>query len=110
MEPVIDSPINDHHSPVIIKDEAEFNTNHVFEANGQAVTFQKGPVAECGVNGLHNEHVVAMVIKRLQDFQNSPYACEENQEALEHFEKGLDALLRRTSKRKARGVEGTHAI
>ena len=46
------------------------------------VLFQDGPVAEVGVNGCHNEDLIAIVIDRLQHFQRGDFACRENALAL----------------------------
>lgn len=69
--------------------------------------FQKGPIKENGVNGCHQEDLLAIVIDRLQCFQAGEYACDDNQEALEHIEKAMECLNRRTEERQKRGVEGT---
>lgn len=76
----------------------------------QEVKFQCGPIKEAGVNGVCNEDLINMVIDRLKHFQNSPYACEENAQAIRHFTEGLMWLRKRTSDRELRGVEGTHAV
>ena len=74
------------------------------------VLFQNGPIPEAGVNGITQEVLLAIVADRLRSFQAGPYACIENQNALEHVEAAMEALLARTRKRMARGVEGTHVI
>lgn len=74
------------------------------------VKFQCGPIKEAGVNGVANEDLINMVIDRLKGFQNSKYACEENAEALKHFQEGLMWLRKRTLDRELRGVEGTNKI
>lgn len=68
--------------------------------------FQNGPIQERGVNGVQQEHLLAIVADRLQSFQAGPFANAYNQEALEHVLAALDALHRRTRDRLARGVEG----
>jgi len=83
------------------------------DGNNTVVTevhFQEGPIKECGVNGCMNEDLIHMVVARLEGFQNSPYQCDENAEALEHLLNALKALRIRTDKREVRGVEGTHTI
>jgi len=72
------------------------------------IWFQNGPILEASVNGVTQEALAAIIIDRLESFQSGPFACEENQIALEHFKAGLAALQDRTKKRMARGVEGTH--
>ncbi len=74
------------------------------------VEFQKGPIKEPGVNGIHNEDLIAIVIDRMEGFQSGDYECSENQTALEHLRKALEALNDRTASREKRGVEGTHTI
>ena len=98
------------------KEYRKFNAPHHFyvkDKNGNtvcAVDFQEGPIKENGVNGCSNEDLVLMIITRLESFQNSDYACEENQKAIDYFMKGIDALRERTNKRISRGVEGTSTI
>lgn len=71
------------------------------------VRFQRGPVKECGVNGVTNEALFAVVIDRLEKFQAGPFACAENASALWYLKGALRKLDERTAKRVARGVEGT---
>jgi len=70
------------------------------------VNFQKGPVKENGVNGCHQEDLIAIVIDRLQCFQAGDFACSENAEALKKLQEALLWLNSRTADRQARGVEG----
>lgn len=72
--------------------------------------FQNGPIAEVGANGITQEALLAVVIDRLQSFQQGKYACEENATALAKIQEALDVLHQRTKARLARGVEGTHAV
>lgn len=67
------------------------------------VDFQCGPIKENGVNGVSNEDLLLMVITRLQHFQQSKYACEENAEAIEGIMIAVEALRRRTNKRIEKG-------
>ena len=71
------------------------------------IRFQEGAIKVHGVNGVTNEDLIAMVIKRLECFQETKYACEDNKEALHGLRKALYHLTARTRERKARGVEGT---
>lgn len=75
-----------------------------------AVNFQEGPIKECGVNGVCNEDLIAMVICRLEGFQNSEFKCRENAMAIIKLEERLMWLRKRTQDREARGVEGTHTV
>lgn len=72
------------------------------------IHFQEGPIQEHGVNGISGESLIAVNIDRLRGFQAGPYASADNAEALHHLEMAMLALQRRTLKRIARGVEGTH--
>lgn len=74
------------------------------------ISFQNGPIAEAGVNGLTQEALLAIVIDRLQAFQKGPYSCRENALALTKLEEAKLWLFSRTMERMTRGVEGTHKI
>jgi len=62
------------------------------------------------VNGVCNEDLIAMVITRLEHFQESEFACRENALAITKLEEALLWLRKRTMGREQRGVEGTHTI
>lgn len=72
------------------------------------LSFQNGPIAEVGVNGITQEALIAICIDRLRSFQAGPYACRENALALTKLEEAQMWLLSRTRARMARNVEGTH--
>lgn len=74
------------------------------------VHFQEGPIKECGVNGVCNEDLVAMVICRLEHFQKGKFACRENALAITKLEEALLWLRKRTMGREQRGIEGTNKI
>jgi hypothetical protein len=74
------------------------------------IYFQNGPVKEFGVNGLHQEDLLAVVIDRLKSFQAGPFSCRENAIALTKCEEALHWLNHRTSLRQRRGVEGTNVL
>lgn len=74
------------------------------------IEFQRGPIKEVGVNGLTNEALLAILIDRMEGFQSSPFACEENAVALAHLEQAMAAFHVRTKAREARGVEGTNVV
>lgn len=73
------------------------------------ISFQNGPIAEHGVNGVTQEALLAIVADRLRSFQAGPYACRENAVALTKIDEAVMWLQRRTIARMARGVEGTSA-
>lgn len=88
----------------------------------QHLSFQNGPIAEDGFNGISNEALLAVLIDRMRGFQghneptqaglhnkpSAPFACRENAIALTHLEAALMWLQKRTRGRLVRGVEGTH--
>lgn len=74
------------------------------------IRFQNGPIKEAGINGITHENLVAILIDRFEGFQTGPYACAENAEVLELFQRAQTAMKRRTEARLARGVEGTHKV
>lgn len=71
------------------------------------VLFQNGPINEVGVNGVTHEALLAILIHRMECFQNGDYACDENKSALVHLQAALDSMKARTLARMKRGVEGT---
>ena len=70
--------------------------------------FQNGPIGEVGVNGITHEALLAILIDRFRSFQEGPYACHENANALGYLVLAQQAMRQRTLARMARGVEGTH--
>ena len=74
------------------------------------ISFQNGPVKESGINGCHQEDILAIVIHRLQSFQKSEFVCRENALALTKCEEALHWLNHRTNERINRRVEGTTKI
>jgi len=110
------------YTAVFAADHPEHNANHTYQvftavAGGgavgtaiQTVQFQKGAIKEHGINGVMNEDLIAMVIDRLESFQNSPFKCRENALAITKLEEALHWLRHRTTKRENRGVEGTHVV
>jgi hypothetical protein len=87
------------------------NPESATEENWQTVLtnvrFQNGPIQENGVNGCHDEDLIAIVIDRLEGFQSGDYRCRENAVAIIKLEGALLWLRKRTMDREARGVEGT---
>jgi hypothetical protein len=76
-------------------------------AEHATILFQQGPINVCGVNGVTQEVLLAIVIDRLRSFQQGPYSCRENALALTKCEEALHWLQQRTLDRMRRGVEGT---
>lgn len=115
MRKIIDhiaNPLNDRIEITAMDEPGAGGAHHYYAVdvagseNGLDVHFQKGPIAEAGVNGVTQEVLLAIVIDRLRSFQAGPFACKESGEALAHAEQSLDWLKQRTKARMARGVEG----
>lgn len=74
----------------------------------QRIRFQNGPIRESGYNGNSHEALLAILLDRMESFQKGPYACHDNQIALDHLQGARLWLHKRTMDRVARSVEGTH--
>lgn len=72
------------------------------------IGFQRGTVADEGVNGVTVEALLAIVMDRLEYFQSGPLQNNPTGVALSHCHKALESLKRRTADRIKRGVEGTY--
>ena len=112
--------LSNNYTRVFHEDEFTNNAPHHFKVYESVrtpepkllaeVDFQEGPIKEAGVNGVNNEDLIAMVICRLNYFNQSSFACEENSKAILKLEEALLTLRARTNKREKRGVEGTHIV
>jgi hypothetical protein len=74
------------------------------------ISFQNGPIKEFGINGCHNEDLLAIVIDRLESFQKGSFACRENALALTKIQEAMHWLNHRTNDRIVRNVEGTNIL
>jgi len=74
------------------------------------IRFQTGPLKEAGLNGISDEALLAIVVDRLEGFNEGPYRCRENSLAITHIQEALHWLQHRTNSRQRRGVEGTHQV
>ncbi len=72
------------------------------------IYFQEGPIKENGVNGIHNEDLIAIVLDRLEGFQSGEFRCRENAIAITKLEEAMLWLNYRTQLRINAGVEGTN--
>ncbi len=85
----------------------------VSTGKGATISWQHGPLGRGNArrepNGAFVEDVIQMVIGRIEFYQQSRFACEDNEEALRGLRSAADALDRRTRDRENRDVEGTHA-
>lgn len=74
------------------------------------LNFQRGPIAELGVNGINNEDLINIVVDRLQHFQETEYKCRENALAITKLEEALLWLRCRTMRRENEGKLGTSKV
>ncbi len=118
---VVEGDAANHQVTITVRDEpGSGGANHIYgiewptkddpdtEVGQLLVLFQNGPIKECGVNGVTDQSLVALVIDRYRGFQSGQYSCDDNAEALAHLEAFMECSKRRTKARIARGVEGTH--
>lgn len=89
---------------------SRFNGGFEASFSRTIILFQNGPINEVGVNGITHEALLAIVAHRMKSFQDGPFACKENEMALQKVEEALMWMHKRTLKRMNRGVEGTHKV
>lgn len=107
------NPANDVIGITVLDEPGQGGANHEYavkisDDKTTIISFQNGPINEVGVNGITQEVLIAILIDRLQSFQNGPFKCRENAIALTHLETAKLWLFSRTLERMQRGVEGTH--
>lgn len=71
------------------------------------VVFQNGLPKDVGINGCRVTDVIEVAIERLQRYQSGPLACAENDAAIRHMERALEAMHLRNQRRKDQGVFNT---
>lgn len=71
----------------------------------QHITFQQGDPAK-GINGISKVALLVILKDQLINLQAGPFACEENDIAMKHLNKAIDALKKRTADRIQREVIG----
>lgn len=95
-------------------DDANHPTGGSVDGIGIAIRWQNGPLGNGAKrqkpNGAFVEGVIQAAIQRLQFYQESEFACKENEMALVSLRDALHVLNLRTSARMARNVEGTHSV
>ena len=86
----------------------------VSTGRGFTISWQHGPLGRDGTrqepNGAFVEDVIQAVIGRIECYQSSQFACQENADALVALYEAAKRLDDRTKDREARLVEGTHAV
>lgn len=79
---------------------------------GLQIIWQDGPLGRGAdrikPNGAFVETVIAAAMDRLEYYQRSRFACDENRKALKYLARALGQLEQRTQRREAYGIEGTH--
>ena len=79
---------------------------------GFCISWQNGPLGRGEErkepNGAFVEDVIQAVIGRIEFYEQSDFACDENKAALRQLREAAAALDRRTRDREKREVEGTH--
>ena len=103
--------VADDRDPAIGGNMSHNYTIECTDANGDIVRlgevhFQRGAVLEHGLNGVTNEHLIAVCIDRLEGAQEGPFASADNEAAIVALKAASEALAKRTRDRMARGVEG----
>lgn len=96
---------------VVEYDEKEDAGRIAYYDNGwkinQDIQFQHGPIGDNGINGIQNEELIELLIKRLRSL-NVRLSCRENSLAITKLEEALLWLGQRTLIRQVQGVEGTN--
>lgn len=97
----------------IRRGEVEYNSPSYYEIKNketdgviQPIKIQKGAVKDCGLNGIFIEDLILICIDQLEHFQNSEFACEENEDTLRHLRDALYSTRSRQYSRSLRGVQG----
>lgn len=100
-----------------------FQQEHLLDANGEPaggasvgnrfnIYWQNGPLVVDGErlipNGAFVEDVLDAVIGRIEFYQSTKFACDENARALLFLRSAALSLDARTKRRESQGVEGTH--
>lgn len=73
------------------------------------IDFQNGPIKEVGINGVQNEHLLAILIHRTK-ILNERFPCDENVLAIRHMKAAIKEFQSRTANRVERGVEGENKV
>lgn len=74
------------------------------------IQFQHGPrTAADSTPGIFDDDLLAIIQDRLEAFQAGPFACDENDAALNYVIEAREALGSRVARRIAKGVLGVNA-
>jgi hypothetical protein len=79
---------------------------------GFTIAWQNGPLGigeeRKEPNGAFVEDIIKAARDRLEFYKGGKFACDENEDAIEHLNLALESLDARTNRRVSAGVEGTH--
>jgi hypothetical protein len=73
------------------------------------VVFQNGLPRDVGINGCRVEDLLKLTMERIEEYQEGPLACRENEQALQGLRYSLRALEARIKAREEQGVLNTMA-
>lgn len=94
------------------RDEDGHPTGGCTWGTGFTISWQNGPLGRgehrLEPNGAFTEDIIYAAIDRLEFYQASDFACEYNDQAIDHLNAALNALNERTKERVKRKVEGLH--
>lgn len=94
------------------RDDAGRPAGGVTTGTGFTISWQNGPLGRGSErkepNGAFVEDVIDAARDRLTFYENSPFNCEANRQAISHLTAALEILAARTADRERREVEGTH--
>ena len=77
---------------------------------GYCISWQRGPISESGRNGAGLIEVLDACLCQLLYFQESKYACPENDTAIARLQGTIEALQSRRDRRAEEGTLGTHQV
>ena len=81
----------------------------VVEKEFLRVVFQSGLPKDVGINGCRVEDVIQLAVERLQEYQDGPLGCLENEQALQGLAFAARSLEERKRRREEQGVLNTMA-
>jgi len=91
------NPANDTLTISVMDEPGSGGANHEYVVSGGRmepieISFQNGPIAESGVNGITQEVLLAIVADRLRGFQSGKFACKANAHLIAAAPDLLEAL------------------
>ena len=108
------SPVSNHEIELVNETDDDGNpAGGRVEGCGFHIYWQDGPInREAGeeAHGAFVEDVLLGVINRMEFYQGSKFACDENEEALRHLRDAHTSMMNRREDRVDRGVQGRHEV